>query len=272
MNYQNKNFGSPPPTYGAQFNGRPGYGVQQGYAQSTAGPVDLYGSEQVYDGSLSDPAVIAFTKRVYAYFTGGLLLATMAAIGGVYGTNYLVASGQAKLLMPLAIGAGIANIITYLVILFTRRNHSPFKLGLMVFYAATLGVTLGPILSVYVAQGMASVIAAAFGITTVIFFGLTVFTLVTGKDFRSIGGYLIGGVLLMLGLVLMSIFVPFGSMMTLVFCGLGIAISVGYILWMTSQVTREYFYVQDAITPAVVLLTSFVNLFWYILRILGDRR
>ena len=269
--YSNRNNQGRPPAYGAPPQGyQQGYGQPQGYAQPGYGGAAVM--EMPYEGSLSDPAVIAFTKRVYLYFTGGLLLATMAAIGGVYGTNHLVASGQEKLLMPLLIGTGIANIISYLIILFTRRNHSPFKLGLMVFYAATLGATLAPALAMYVGAGMGSLIAGALGITTVVFFGLTVFTLVTGKDFRSIGGLLIGGVLLMLGLALLSWLVPMGGMMYLAYCGLGIAVSVGYILWMTSRVTREYYMVNDAITPAVVLLTSFVNLFWFILRILSESR
>lgn len=265
------------PNYGGQNVQMPGRGYGQpqgygGYQQFTqqgeaAAPIDL-----MYEGSLSDPAVVAFTKRVYGYFTAGLLLATLAAVGGIYGTNHLVAAGQEKLLLPLLIGTGIANLISYLVIIFTRRSHSQFKVGLMGFYAGTLGLTLAPALAFYVGQGMGSVIAGALGITTVIFFGLTVYTLATGKDFRNLGGYLIGGVLLMLGLAVMSWLIPFGGIMTLVYCGLGIAVAVGYILWTTSRVTREFFYTQDAITPAAILLTSFVNLFWWILRIIADTK
>jgi len=228
--------------------------------------------EQHFDGSLGDSAVVAFTKRVYAYFTGALLTSTAACVGGMYAVEGLVSAGQGGTVKGLAIASMIGFFGTYLAVIFMRKNHSPMKVALLFAFATCAGFMTTPLVSAFVGAGMGMTVVGAFGIAATTFFGLTVYTLTTGRDFRSLGGMLMIGLFLMIGLILLNIFVPFsGGMHRLIVMG-GIVLFIGFILFDTSMVTRDYFHSNDAISAAIQLFYDFFALFRYVLILLGDRR
>ncbi len=260
------------------YNDRPyaqqGYGqVPQGYAPQYGDPgqpIDLYGAP--FSGELSDSAVVAFTKRVYAYFTAALITATIACVGGLYAVNGLMAAGQKGAVTTLAIGSLIGFFASYLIVVFMRKNHSPLKVGLLFVFASCAGFMTTPLVGAFLNAGMGMTIVAAFGITAVTFFGLTVYTLSTGRDFRSLGGMLMIGCLVLIGVALMTIFIPAGGFVNQLIVIGGIVLFVGFILFDTSMVTRNYFHSNDAIGAAIQLFYDFFALFRYVLLLLGDRR
>ncbi|MCG3184903.1 MAG: hypothetical protein ICCCNLDF_03066 [Planctomycetes bacterium] len=247
-----------------QGYGQP-YGVQ-GYAEGT------YAPEGAYEGDLSDPAVAAFAKKVYAYFASALATATMAAFGGTMAVEHFVAAGNLGAVKGLWIGSLVTFFATYLIVVFSRKSRSPLKTGLLYVFASAAGFTLAPTLMYYVAAGMGMSIVMAFGIATVTFFGLTVYVLTTGKDFRSLGGMLVLGIFVVLGLSLMMLFGDFPNLLTQVAMGLGLLVFIGFTLYDTSRVVRDNYYNNDAVSAAINLLYDFVMLFRYALYFLGGSR
>jgi modulator of FtsH protease len=270
--YDNRKYGGkgqapqqyPPyqPVAGAQAI--PGYG-QPGY-------VDGVAVEGPFEGDLAEPAVAAFAKRVYAYFASALLVAAGASAGGVAVTQHLITTENFGGLSAMRIGALVAFFGSFLFVVLTRRSHSPLKTGLLYVFATACGVMIAPMLTFFMASGMGMSIVFAFGITSTVFFGLTVYVLATGKDFSGLGKYLFAGLILAIGLILLNIFVPFpDGMSRLLMAGI-LILFVGYTLYDTSQVTRAYYRANDAVGAALMLFYDFFIMFKYILYFIGISR
>lgn len=225
---------------------------------------------------LSNPAVVAFTKKVYAYFASALATATAASLGGVALTNQFIAQADPLTgAMPsgfntMRIGSLVAFFVSFLAVIFMRNTKSPLRTGLLYVFSAACGFTIAPMLTFMIAGGMGMSIVFAFGITTVVFGGLTVYVLSTGKDFRSLGGILFVGLIVAFGLILMNVFIDFPSGMSRVIMAGILLLFVGYTLYDTSRVTRDYFHRDDAIGAAMMLFYDFFILFKYILYFLGS--
>jgi FtsH-binding integral membrane protein len=270
-------YGQPPQSHGPQGHAPYGQaphgqaGVMYGDQHAQYGDHVLY-QDQRYEGDLSDPAVLAFAKKVYAYFGSALLTAAAAAFGGTLYVEHLIATDNAGAVGGLWIGSMAVFFISYLVVVFTRKAQSPLKTGLLYVFAGAAGLTLSPMLMHFVGSGMGMAIVIAFGITAVTFFGASVYVLTTNQDFRSIGGYLMVGLLVLIGLILMSFFVSFPSPLVHLMMAGGFILFVGFTLYDTSNVTRNHFYRQDAVTAAILLLFNFIMLFRYALYFLGMGR
>lgn len=63
------------------------------------------------------------------------------------------------------------------------------------------------------------VVLQALAITTVVFLGLTLFTFQSKYDFSSMGGYLFGGLLVLLGTSVVGIFLPFSNFTNMLIAG-----------------------------------------------------
>lgn len=238
-----------------------------------AGYEDAFGVEETYfEGDLSNPAVLAFAKKVYAFFASALAVATGASVAGVYTVDYLIANQDFATLSTLRIGALVAFFGSFLAVIFMRRSNSPLKTGLLYVFATACGVMIAPMLTFFLQSGMGMSIVYAFGIATTVWGGITVYVLATGKDFRGLGGYLFIGLLVALGLILLNIFIPFPNMLSrMLMCGI-LVLFVGYTLYDTSRVTRDYFYANDASGAAMMLFYNFFILFKYILLLLAGGR
>ena len=71
---------------------------------------------------------------------------------------------------------------------------------------------------------------------------------------------------------LLNIFVPFPDAISrLVMAGI-LLLFVGYTLYDTSRVTRDYYHANDAVGAALMLFYDFFILFKYILYFLGGSR
>ncbi|MBE7492113.1 MAG: Bax inhibitor-1 family protein [Planctomycetes bacterium] len=223
-------------------------------------------------GDISHPAVAAFARKVYTYFATALAAAMAAAFGTTKLAEQFVAQGNTGAVTTLWIGGLVGFFASYLIVVFTRKSHSPLKTALLYVFAGSAGAMLAPLLMYYVAAGMGMLIVYALGVATVTFFGLTVYTLTTGKDFRSLGGILLAGILVMLGLVLIGLFVGFPGVLTTVIMGLGLLVFIGFTLFDTSRVVRDYYHANDAVSAAINLLYDFIMLFRYALYFLGASR
>ena len=259
------------------------YGPVQGYGQQPgidAGPRMAAGGYDdhvlmdngYYEGDLANPAVTAFAKKVYAYFASALATATAASVGGVYATEHFIATEDYSSLSTMRLSALAVLFISVLIVVFTRKAHSPLKTGLLYVFAGASGVMIAPMLTFFMQAGMGMSIVFAFGIATTIWGGITVYVLATGKDFRGIGGYLFIGLLVLLGLILLNIFVPFPTPMSRLIMAGVLILFVGFTLYDTSRVTRDYFHANDAVGAALMLFYDFYILFKYIMYFMGGSR
>lgn len=265
--YNNQGYQNYPP---AQGYAQP-YGQPQGYGQEVYGD-GFDPSTGYFEGDISQPAVAAFVKRVYTYFASALLTATGASVGGIYLTEHFLATGNMAAFNGMRIGSLVAFFASFIAVVFIRKAQTPIKTGLLYVFATACGFMIAPMLTFFIMGGMGMSIAFAFGIATVVWGGITVYVHATGKDFRGLGSYLFAGLILAIGLILLNIFIPFPDMMSrLIMAGI-LVLFVGFTLYDTSRVTRDYYHANDAVGAAMMLFYDFFILFKYILYFLGGSR
>jgi len=164
------------------------------------------------------------------------------------------------------------NIIVFFVgvygLMFLTHKLADSAWGILSAFAFTgfMGLSLGPILSMYLGAGMGDVVVSALSMTAFVFFGLSAFALITKKDFDFMGKFLMVGGLVLFAGVIANLFLGL--------TGLHLAISAGFvifssalILFQTGQIVNggETNYIRATVT----LFVSIYNLFLSLLSLLG---
>jgi len=166
--------------------------------------------------------------------------------------------------MPLVIG----ELVLFFAATFLRRRKAVgwvFVLG----FTLISGMTLTPILYAYTQMIGVRLVQEAFLITAGTF-ALTSFVASRKSvDFSWMGQFLFAGIIVLIGMGLLSLFVPFSTGISFVYTYLGIAVFVGYMLFDVNRLTR-YGVTADQV-PGVVLslYLDFINLFLFILQLFG---
>ena len=175
--------------------------------------------------------------------------------------------------VSVAIGApplGWVTLIVFFGLLFMVHKTANSGWGLVWTFALTgfLGFSLGPLLSWTL--GMANggtLVAQSLGITAVAFFGLSIYTVTTKRDFSFLSGFLIVGAIVIVGSWIVSIFVPFTTLMHQVLAGICILFGAALILWETSAVVRGE--ETNYIRATVGIYVGLYNMFSSILLLFG---
>lgn len=164
------------------------------------------------------------------------------------------------------------NIIVFFVgiygLMFLTHKLADSAWGILSAFAFTgfMGLSLGPILGMYLGAGMGDVVVSALSMTAFVFFGLSAFALITKKDFDFMGKFLMVGGLVLFAGVIANLFLGL--------TGLHLAISAGFvifssalILFQTGQIVNggETNYIRATVT----LFVSIYNLFLSLLSLLG---
>ena len=164
----------------------------------------------------------------------------------------------------------IPTLVGYFGLLFLTSKFSNSALGLVFVFALTgfMGVTLGPILSLYIHSipNGGSIIMQAMGGTAVIFIALSAYAVITRKDFSFMGGMLMTGIIVAFLLGVGAIFFKM-PMLSLAVSAMFILLMSGLILYQTSAIVHggETNYINATVT----LFVSIFNLFTSLLHILG---
>lgn len=213
--------------------------------------------------------------RVYLWMTAGLLLTAIVAVGVL----------QVDVLRELVLGNRIVFfglIIAQfgLVIFLSSRIEkiSPSTaLGLFFLFSGLTGAMLSMIFLVY----DLGTIGLAFAITTSVFALLSIFGWTTKRDLTKWGPIL---VVSLFGLIIASIVNMFlgSGMLDYIISYAGVLIFMGLTVYNTKHIKRQTY---DAVVSgdqaavsrvgvmgALSLYLSFINLFLFILRIIGGRR
>jgi modulator of FtsH protease len=165
---------------------------------------------------------------------------------------------------------GLMTLLGYFGLLFlvTKLRNSAY--GILAVFALTgfMGLTLGPIISMYLNafSNGAELVAMAMTGTAVVFGSLSFYAIVSQKDFSFMGGFLFAGIMVMF---LMGLAAYFFSMPAL-----SLAVSAGFILLMSGLIlyqTSEIIHGGETnyIMATVTLYISIYNLFLSLLHLLG---
>lgn len=160
----------------------------------------------------------------------------------------------------IASNAGVINIWLFLAFMIgmpfaiNATRNSIAGLGLAFLYAAGLGYFLGPIVGFYLRLD-ASIPVYALAATSVIFFSLSGYALVSRTNFNFLGGFLFVGFLVILGAIIANIFLQM-PMLSLVISGAVVLLMSAAILWETSQL------IHDPEANYIVVATSLLGSIW----------
>jgi FtsH-binding integral membrane protein len=211
----------------------------------------------------------AFLTQAFFWMFLGLLLTT--GVGAVVaGMSDSQLTGLVGLVLPLIIGQ---LVIAFTLTLAIRRI--PATVGLLLFfaYAAMTGVTFGFILRVY---DLGSVLAAGSAAAAV-FGAAAMYGAVTKRDLSNLGAYLFMG---LVGLIVASVVNVFVGWTWLSF-----GVSVAGVAIFTVLTAYDVQQIQSgavaawagamekgAVMGAFKLYLDFINLFFMLLRLFGNRR
>jgi FtsH-binding integral membrane protein len=212
-----------------------------------------------------------FIKKTYMHL-GGAVLAFVALevvlfkSGVAESMTRTLLSGRSSWLIVMLAFMGVGYLAEYWARSARSTAMQYAGLGLYVVAEALIFV---PMLYIAAYYSSPSVIPQAGVITGVVFAGLTGSVLLTGKDFSFIGQALRVGGFVALGVIVSSLL--FGFNLGTLFSGLMVALAAGYILYYTSKVMHHY-PIGSHVAASLALFAAVALLFWYVLRILMDRR
>ena len=164
----------------------------------------------------------------------------------------------------------IMMLVGWMGLLFLTEKFKNSSLGLVFVFAFTgfLGYCIGPIISYYltVLPNGDQVVMSAMATTGIIFFGLSGYIIVTGKNMAFMGGMLFAGILtaFVLGLVAAIFSIPALSMAVSAVFALLMA---GLIMYQTSEIIHGG--ETNYISATVTLFVSIYNLFQSLLMMFG---
>ena len=177
----------------------------------------------------------------------------------------------AMAMFAMAINApylGLFMLVPFFGLMWAVHKTANSSWGLVWTFALTgfLGFNLGPILNYYVAMTNGSeIIAQAFGLTAAAFLGLSVYTVVTKKDFSFLSSFLVVGFFVLIGSVVISFFVQ-STILQQMIAGFAILFGSALILYQTSSVVRggETNYILATVGLFVGLYNIFTSLLFFL--------
>ncbi len=161
----------------------------------------------------------------------------------------------------------IATIAAIVILWFVLPRTANSGAGIPVIFAFTglLGFGLGPVLSYYLSVNP-SIVMSALGGTGVIFLGLSGYALTTRKDFSFLGGFVMVGMLVVLGAAILNIFLGIPALFLAVNAAI-VMIMSAFILWETSTLIHGG--ETNYIMATAGLFLSILNMFQALLHLLG---
>jgi len=164
------------------------------------------------------------------------------------------------------------GFIFFLSFRFERMSYTTL-LGTFLAFAATMGLSMGSIGFVFKAG---SIVQALFA-TTAAFAALSLYGYTTKRSLSGMGSFLVMGLFGLMIASLINLFVGSG-VFSFVISLLGVVIFAGLTAWDTQRLKEEYDLVagtemagKASIMGALTLYLNFINMFQFILSLLGQR-
>ena len=212
-------------------------------------------------------------RKVYLWMTLALIITGITAYGIATspGLIYAILSNQA-----LFWGLIIAEFVLVFAISGAINKMSITVATLLfVLYSVINGATLSVIFIAYTAESITNV----FFITAATFGAMSLIGYTTKTDLSSMGKYLM---MALIGVVIATIVNMFmgSSMLHMIISYVGVLVFVGLTAYDTQKIKNLLMEAPDAgehvhkiaLLGSLTLYLDFINLFIYLLRILGDRK
>lgn len=222
----------------------------------------------------SKTAQRALFRNVYVWMTMALAITGLVAM--------YMAKSLTLLQMILGSSFGMWGLLIAEIglvwYLSARIRQISFTTAIVLFiiYSILNGATLSVIFLTYTASSIAN----TFFITAGTFAATGIYGYVTKKDLSSLGSLCIMGVIGLIIATVVNIFLA-SDALTMVISYIGVALFVGLTAYDTQKIKRLLLSndmeineetQKIALLGALTLYLDFINLFLYLLRILGDRK
>jgi FtsH-binding integral membrane protein len=209
-----------------------------------------------------------FLVQSFGWMFAGLLLT--AAISTVVATNPAVIDAVAGswiifVFAQLGLGIGIQALMP--------RLSATLGLGLFFVFAATMGVTVGVIVSLYQTE---SVITSFFG-ASAMFGAAAIYGATTKRNLNSMGGFLFMGMIGILVASVVNIWLA-SSAIGWVIALIGVVVFTAYTAYDVQKISYGDYAAslgsveKASVLGAIHLYINFVNIFLFLLRLTGGRR
>jgi len=218
-----------------------------------------------------DAGLRSYMLSVYNYMASGVLLTGIVALG-------LAMTGVAQ---SLWYGGGIlrwvvifAPLIMVMIMGFRAQRMSTGAMQAFFWaFAAVMGVSMSVIPLVY--DGTS--IAQCFFATAVAFLSLSLWGYTTKRDLSGFGTFLIMGVVGLFVVMLGNLFIR-SDALSMVISVVGVFLFAGLTAYDTQKIKSTYAYVagtdmvgKTAVLGALTLYLDFINMFQFLLSLLGNR-
>mmetsp|Transcript_13929 Transcript_13929/g.41489 ORF Transcript_13929/g.41489 Transcript_13929/m.41489 type:complete len:278 (+) Transcript_13929:160-993(+) len=227
--------------------------------------LEIGGADAAADEALHRRLRLGFIRKVY-----GILSLQLALTAAVAACLALVRPAREFVLAtPSLTWLGFALSLATLFALMAYKHEHPRNAQLLFVWTLVEAYTVGVVCAAYVSAGQGALIVEALVLTFSVFAVLTLFTFQSKVDWSWLGAGLSSAlwVLILWGLFSWMFGIPSGGVYSL----FGALIFSGYIIFDTFLITQKFGY-DDYIFASVTLYLDLVNLFFFILQMLSQRR
>jgi len=245
--------------------------IKNSRSQGRQGDKMSWNQASYVPADIRDVRVTAFLSRVYGWMFLGLLLTA--------GTAVTVASSPG-LIETLILNRGLFWIIVLaqlgLVLYLSVRveKMAPATAAILfLVYSALVGVTTSIIFLVYTGSSIVSAFVIAGGM----FGSMAVFGSLTKRSLAGVGQFMFMGLIGVIIASVVNIF-WFSDMLNFVISVVGVLVFTGLTAWDAQRLKHMAVALPDgrvgayAVVGALSLYLDFINLFFFILRLMGGRR
>jgi FtsH-binding integral membrane protein len=221
-------------------------------------------------GSVAE-AQQTYLAKVYAWMVGGLLITSLTMVG-VYTTGIYKSIITSPLFYVLIIGElGLVFGLSGAV----HKMSSQVAALLFLGYSLLNGLTLSVIMIAYTQ----ATIYTTFFIAAAMYGALSLFGYTTKKDLSGVGRFMFMGLIGIIIAMVINIFIG-SSAIDFIVSVIGVIVFSGLTAYDTQKIKEEYTVMQQgeeiatksAIIGALRLYLDFINLFLFLLRLLGGGR
>ncbi|MCI8803115.1 MAG: Bax inhibitor-1/YccA family protein [Oscillibacter sp.] len=217
-------------------------------------------------------SIAAYTAKTFLWMFLGLMTTFAVALFG-YATGTIVYIFAIPYFHIILLAAELVVVL----VLSARLQKLNVATARVLFFA--YAVLNGIVFSVYFLIFTMLSLILVFAMTAVYFGGMAAYGYCTKTDLSRLRPILIGGLIFLIVFGLLSLFLPMG-MMDRVVCLIGVGIFLAFTAYDTQKIRAYYQAYQGdqamleraSIFSALQLYLDFVNLFLYLLRLLGRSR
>lgn len=222
--------------------------MQRGYRGPTTG---------LYDSQINLGTLMARTYLLLAATIGVSALASIYAMHSpaIYAHRFTLI---------------IASLICLFAVRYTGGRNSPIAIPLVFAFAGCMGAMMGGEVSFYLArQGGASIISETLAATAGVFVVMSIYGMVSRRNFKHWLGFLITGLIVGILVSLVNVFFLHLAVVQLAVAGVMVLVFSGLIAYDTHRMVNGG--IQQPVLLVVGLYLDIINLFSALLQIFGSR-